>query len=156
MHSAFVPFAAPPAGRRAEATPIETERVAAPLVTPEPAAREQAAAEPDPEPEPEPIVRPSIVVQACTHEALIRSEAIRLAAIACGRALRRAAVIHPQVISAFVDEAMEAAGRATEGVVAVREEAEALGDVAITFGDAGIEADLETRAALLVRAAASG
>lgn len=91
----------------------------------------------------------------CEHEALIRREAIRLAAIACGRALAHVAVIHPKLIAAFVDEARAVAGRPADACVGTFADGE-FGAVEIEFAEGAIGADLATRAALLVRAAASG
>lgn len=92
----------------------------------------------------------------CDHRQLIRNEAIRLAAIACGRALRHVAVAHPQAIASFVDEAFAAAGRPTHHSTSSH-----LNDATLEFGEVVIQcdgsrvgADIETRAELLVRAAA--
>lgn len=92
----------------------------------------------------------------CRHEHLIRNEAIRLAAIACGRALRHAALIHPQVIARFVDDALEAAGNPKSFSIGSNGSDGALdfGEVLIQCDGSFIGAELETRAELLVRAAA--
>ncbi|GEM_PF-6873469 len=97
----------------------------------------------------------SVAPAPCEHEALVRREAIKLAAIACGRALAHVAVIHPKLIAAFVDEARAVAGRPADACVATFADAE-FGAVEIEFAEGAIGADLATRAALLVHAAASG
>jgi hypothetical protein len=168
-HSGFVPLVPPPARRPAATASVEPEN-------PVEESHELAAREPPHEmlaevTEETPEVETSTLepperrqawvppqAHSCDHEVLIRGEAIRLAVIACGRALRQVTVIHPQLIAAFVDEALAAAGRADEAVVATNVAGRTLevGEVAIEIGDARIEADIETRAALLVRAAADG
>ncbi|HXW50707.1 MAG TPA: hypothetical protein VEJ41_01850 [Candidatus Acidoferrales bacterium] len=105
----------------------------------------------------ETVLREQVPSASCDHEAQVRSEAVRLAAIACGRALRHVAAIHPQLLAAFVDEAIAAIAPVDPSSVVARLDArdEGSGSVAIEVDDTGIEADIETRAALLVRAAAS-
>lgn len=169
-HNGFVAFVPPPARPRVETPPPHGEPAIAdtahivtdptPVLVPEAQIEHQAQDEVAPDLQPEEVeaveyLPPTFIVQACEHDTLIRSEAIRLAAIACGRALRHAAVIHPQLIATFVDEALEAAGAANGAIVATRRDVSEFGSVAIAFGDAGIGADIDTRAALLVRAAAS-
>ena len=106
----------------------------------------------------------------CEHGLEIRREAIRLAAIACGRALRHAVLLHPGVIAAFVDDAIAAAGSPQHArirvhpasIKAVRashhdridDEEMSPGDVVIECNGVTISADIDTRAELLVRAAA--
>ena len=170
-HDGFVPFVPPPVCLRVDTAPPETtpeERAATelapaveecvipvdvPVENPE---RTEEVESPITEGVPEAASLPPLV-RACTHEAVIRNEAVRLAAIACGRALRHVGAIHPQLIATFVDEAMMAAGQPAEAAVGVCELRED-GDISVTFGEAnvGIGADLDTRAELLVRAAASG
>jgi hypothetical protein len=62
---------------------------------------------------------------------MIRCEAVRLAAIACGRALRRAMLMHPNALAAFVDEAIAAAGHPQDVRLrahpAIKDELERLG-----------------------------
>jgi len=105
----------------------------------------------------------------CDHSIQIRNEAIRLASIACGRALRHAVVLHPAVIVAFVDEALAVAGPQRKRrvlvhpdlVEALGEQLPVAGDPTLIRGDLRIEADgcgvdglMDQRAALLVAAAA--
>ena len=92
----------------------------------------------------------------CDHRQLIRNEAIRLAAIACGRALRHVAFVHPQALACFVDDALAAAGRPTPHSISAHQSDENLefGEVTIDCDGSRVEADIQTRAALLVRAAA--
>lgn len=105
----------------------------------------------------------------CDHALEIRREAIRLAAIACGRALRHAVVVHPGVIAAFVDDAIAAAGlpqhariRVHPGSIAqmsashhdrIGDDDLSLGDVVVECNGVTVGADTETRASLLVTAA---
>ena len=112
---------------------------------------------------------PATLVTPCEHADQIRRQAIRLATIACGKALRRAALIHPGVIAAFVDDALAAAGAPGGARVRVHPVVAAQlspGHEIIADGDldraavfiesegASVGADLDTRAGLLVRAAA--
>jgi hypothetical protein len=106
----------------------------------------------------------------CDHSLDIRNEAIRLAAIACGRALRHAALLHPRTIAGFVDDAIVAAGNPGHarihlhpGAIGERHDAdhERIGDANLGYGDVIVEcddtslsADIERRAKLLARAAA--
>ena len=106
----------------------------------------------------------------CDHAYEIRSEAVRLASIACGRALRHAVLLHPQVIAAFVDDALHSTGGRAVQCIRVHDSllsridsrhgsvqgAEGLepGDLIIDVDGGTIGADLETRAELLVAAAA--
>jgi hypothetical protein len=112
------------------------------------------------------VAQPSI----CDHALEIRHEAIRLAAIACGRALRHAVLLHPGVIAAFVDDAMAAAGLPQHARIRVHPASIAyiaaphhdrIGDDTLPLGDVEVEsngvtlgADTDTRAGLLVNAAA--
>jgi hypothetical protein len=111
-----------------------------------------------------------IPVHVCNHRSQIRSEAIRLAVVACGRALRRAVLVHPRVIAAFVDDAFEAAGRPEHARVRVHgaliqllnaPQCDRIADDEMEKGDVVIECDgttvgatIEERAELLVRAVA--
>jgi len=106
----------------------------------------------------------------CDHALEIRHEAIRLAAVACGRALRHAVLLHPSVIAAFVDDALAAAGLPQHARIRVHPGSiahinarghESIGDDDLSPGDVVIEcngitvgADTNTRASLLVTAAA--
>jgi hypothetical protein len=101
----------------------------------------------------EPPERRSI---ACNHECLIRAEAIKLAIIACGRALRHVAAVHPKLVASFVDDALAAAGSPKDMSIesTLADRISDAGEVSIDFGDCHIGADLPTRAELLVRAAA--
>lgn len=126
------------------------------------------AAEPVAQPEPHPCIEypegepsnPALsadpVPPICDHQQLIRNEAIRLAAIACGRALRHVAVVHPQTLANFVDDALVAAGRPTPHSISTHQSDANLefGEVVIESEGSRVEADIETRAKLLVRAAA--
>jgi hypothetical protein len=128
-----------------------------------------ASAEDDPSQVPATKVDVSTVYR-CDHACEIRNEAVRLASIACGRALRHAVVLHPKVIAAFVDDALRSAGtRQVErirvhsdvaqhvdprcGPVQIAEELSP-GDVFIDLNNGSVGATLETRAELLVAAAA--
>lgn len=106
----------------------------------------------------------------CDHALEIRHEAIRLASIACGRALRHAVLLHPGVIAAFVDDAIAAAGLPQRARIRVHPDSIAsirashhdrIGDDDLSPGDVVIEcngvsvgAGIDTRARLLVAAAA--
>lgn len=105
----------------------------------------------------------------CNHTERIRNEAVRLASIACGKALRRAMAMNPSVIAAFVDDALAASGDPEGAVVYVsEEEVQAIkartrceaandleaGQVVVAVDGMRLDADIETRASLLVRAAA--
>ena len=110
-----------------------------------------------PEGEPSnPALSADPVPPICDHQQLIRNEAIRLAAIACGRALRHVAVVHPQTLANFVDDALVAAGRPTPHSISTHQSDANLefGEVVIESEGSRVEADIETRAKLLVRAAA--
>jgi hypothetical protein len=85
---------------------------------------------------------------------IIRCEAVRLAAIACGRALRRAMLMHPNALASFVDEAIAAAGHPPDARVhvhpAIQGELESVGRVC--HEDAGLAEDeiaLETRGGMI-------
>jgi len=128
------------------------------------------------DPEPPPIsaaparVPPEVTVSRCDHALEIRREAIRLAAIACGRALRHAVLLHPSVIAAFVDDAIAAGGLPQHARIRVHPgsiahvgatQHDSIGDDDVSPGDVVIEcngvtvgADTDTRAGLLVTAAA--
>jgi hypothetical protein len=111
------------------------------------------------------LVRPS-----CDHGGHIRNEAIRLASIACGRALRRTIVLHPAVIAGFVDDAIAAAGNPPQACIRVNPDAIAAiansphervadpnlgrGDIVVELDATSIETNVDTFAAILVRAAA--
>lgn len=108
--------------------------------------------------------------RSCSHFLGVRNEAIRLAAIACGRALRRAVVLHPQTIAGFVDDAIAAAGyphypriylHASSIATAADVRHECISDASLRLGDVTVECDgsrlsatVEERAGLLVLAAA--
>ena len=112
----------------------------------------------------------AVTVPACDHTYEIRNEAVRLAAIACGRALRRAVLLHPQVIAAFVDDAIASSGGRPIRRILVHESlvphlgqhrgsvqaATDLceGDIEIELEGGSIGAGLKRRAELLVAAAA--
>lgn len=114
--------------------------------------------------------QPPAATSPCDHALAIRHEAIRLAAIACGRALRHAVVLHPQTIAAFVDDALAAAGNPRHARVRLHPDVVGTqhdgghewiwdaglerGDVIVECDDVVLRADLQSRAALLVRAAA--
>ena len=109
-------------------------------------------------------------LRRCEHSFEIRNEAVRLAAIACGRALRHALLIDPAVIAAFVDDALAVApGRAVHRICVhaslathldpARRAVQAAhglspGDLLIDVDGGTIGATLKTRAELLVEAAA--
>jgi len=106
----------------------------------------------------------------CDHALEIRHEAIRLASIACGRALRHAVLLHPGVIAAFVDDAIAAAGLPQQVRIRVHPDSIAsirashhdrigdddlsLGGVVIECNGVSVGAGIDTRAQLLVAAAA--
>jgi flagellar biosynthesis/type III secretory pathway protein FliH len=134
----------------------------------------QAPTKADSEPSPMPAaparVPVEVIASRCDHALEIRREAIRLAAIACGRALRHAVLLHPSVIAAFVDDAIAAARlpqhahiRVHPGSVAhvsatqhdsIGDDDLSLGDVVIECNGVTVGADADTRASLLVTAAA--
>ncbi len=104
------------------------------------------------------------------HVAL-REEAIRFAAIACARALRKAVAADADELTRYVDEALRACGRVgraaihlhPEDAIAFRpsREADVVADASLARGavsvttDAGtLGATIEERALLLARAAA--
>jgi hypothetical protein len=104
------------------------------------------------------------------HAYEIRNEAVRLASIACGRALRHAVLLHPRIIAAFVDDALRSTGARqverirvhatgasqidpSQGPVQIADDLSP-GDLFIDTNGGTIGADLETRAELLVAAAA--
>jgi hypothetical protein len=140
----------------------------------EAAAEIQAQTKADPEPSPMSAapgrVLAEVIVSRCDHALEIRHEAIRLAAIACGRALRHAVLLHPSIIAAFVDDAIAAAGlpqhariRVHPGSIAhvsatahdsIGDDDLSPGDVVIECNDVTVGADTDTRAGLLVTAAA--
>jgi hypothetical protein len=99
---------------------------------------------------------PAPLAPDCTHASVIRAEAIRLAIVACGRALRHVAVVHPKLVAAFVDDALAAVGNPVGASIhSVRESNDPdLGGVLIDCGESQIGADLTTHCELLVRAAA--
>ena len=115
-----------------------------------------------------PSVAPTL--PCCDHSIEIRNEAVRFAAIACGRALRHALVLHPRVIATFVDDALRCAGYPQ--VCSIRVHPDSLvavsathrdvsadgrlapGDIWIDLDGASVGADLIARAELLVAAAA--
>ncbi len=85
---------------------------------------------------------------------IIRREAVRLAAIACGRALRHALLIHPRALVAFVDEAIAAAGHPPDVRLhlhpVVKGEVESLGLVCHENADLSEdEITLETRGGVI-------
>jgi len=105
----------------------------------------------------------------CDHAFEIRNEAVRLASIACGRALRHAVLLHPQIIAAFVDDALRTTGGRTthrilvhEGLISYVDQHHRFvegnadlspGDLVIDVDGGSVGADLEARAELLVAAA---
>ena len=111
-----------------------------------------------------------VAAAACDHSLAIRNEAIRLAAIACGCALRHAVMLHPAVIARFVDDALAAAGHPAHARICVHPDSIAAitapghdriaddrlspGDVTVVCDDTSVGATLLERASLLVRAAA--
>jgi hypothetical protein len=124
-------------------------------------------------PEPEmqnPQLSTAAATSPCDHALVIRHEAIRLASIACGRALRHTVVLHPQTIAGFVDDAIVAAGNPRHARIRLHPlvadsqhgvDHERIWDAGLEPGDVIVEcegvtlrADLQGRAALLVRAAA--
>jgi hypothetical protein len=126
----------------------------------------QAIPEPEMPAEPQ---APTVAAAPCDHALEIRHEAIRLASIACGRALRYAAVLHPQTIAGFVRDALAAAGNPRHARIRLYPDADSQhdmdheliwdaglepGDVIVECDDVTLRADLQGRAALLVRAAA--
>ena len=104
----------------------------------------------------------------CDHTLEIRNEAIRLAAIACGRALRHAVLLHPALIVAFVNDAMNRAESETatairinpahaellNSPIAVADDQCEIGDLLIEFTSGSIGADVVSRARALVASAA--
>jgi len=112
----------------------------------------------------------SVAAEACDHSLAIRNEAIRLAAIACGRALRHAVMLHPAIIARFVDDAIEAAGYPAHARIRVHADSVAaitapdhdrIAHERLSPGDGTVECDgtsvgatLLKRASLLVSAAA--
>ncbi len=117
----------------------------------------------------EPQQPAAAAISQCDHALAIRSEAIRLASIACGRALRHAVVLHPRTIAGFVDDALAAAGNPRHARIWLHPDAGTQrdmdheqiwdaklepGDVIVEHEDVMLRADLERRSALLVRAAA--
>ncbi len=106
----------------------------------------------------------------CDHSQQIRNEAVRLAAIACGRALRHAVMLHPGIIAAFVADALAAAGHPAQARIRlhpdsiaavevphhdlIADEACAPGDVIIECEDTSVGATVLERAELLANAAA--
>jgi hypothetical protein len=106
----------------------------------------------------------------CDHALEIRNEAVRLAAVACGKALRHAVMLHPRVIAAFVDDAIAAAGHpltarirvhpASVGAIAtpqydrVGDDCLSPGEVVVECDGVNLGADVDSRAELLVSAAA--
>jgi hypothetical protein len=92
----------------------------------------------------------------CAHASTIRAEAVRLAIVACGRALRHVAVVHPKLVVAFVNDALAVAGNPEGAKIHAVADSEGsdLGDVLIEYGESQIGADLTMRAELLVRAVA--
>jgi hypothetical protein len=106
----------------------------------------------------------------CDHALETRNEAVRLAAVACGKALRHAVMLHPRVIAAFVDDAIAAAGHpltarirvhpASVGSIAtpqydrVGDDRLSPGEVVVESDGVSLGADLDSRAELLVSAAA--
>ena len=104
-------------------------------------------------------------------EAAIRERAIRLAGIACARALHEAIARNPLFVVRFVDDALAASGDAKgarvrlsapdaavcAGVVrcdVVADDALAPGEVVVESDGGSLRASIETRAERLVRAAA--
>ncbi|HYK53732.1 MAG TPA: FliH/SctL family protein [Candidatus Eremiobacteraceae bacterium] len=101
----------------------------------------------------------------------VREHAIRLAGEACARALHKAIARNPLFVARFVDDAIEAAGRATckrvrlspadaascSGRIAldvVADERLVAGEVVVETTGGTVEATIDRRAVLLARAAA--
>lgn len=126
---------------------------------------EPSAAEPELPSNPQPPDRPP-----CDHRREIRNEAVRLAAVACGRALRHAVAIDPSVLARFVDDAIAASGNTKHALVRVHpdlvravarrgheciaDDSVALGEVVVEAQGASVAANLDERAEVLARAAA--
>ncbi len=107
---------------------------------------------------------------ACSHARQIRHEAIRLAAMACGRALRHAIVLHPRIIAGLVDDAIAAAGNPEHARIRLHPDAVAaisspdhdcisdetlgVGDVVVELDGSSVGASMDTFAELLARAGA--
>jgi hypothetical protein len=112
--------------------------------------------------------------RACDEEerhAALREAAIRFAAIACARALRKAVAADADELTRYVDEALRACGRVSRSVIRLHpddaavfrpsREADVVADASLARGavtvltDAGsLGATIEERALLLARAAA--
>lgn len=172
----FVPFiprrvacaSGPQEQRAVGEVQIEPPRSEQPVLTSESQECSPAPSEPVVRPEPPPTTQhpegePAQLESVgklkpivCEHGQLIRNEAIRLAAIACGRALRHVAFVHPQALASFVDDALAAAGRPTHHSISshLNDDTLEFGEVVIQCDESRVSADIETRAELLVRAAA--
>lgn len=99
----------------------------------------------------------------------IRNEAVRLAAVACGKALRRAMLLDPGLLAKFVDDALSGSPSADGAVVrlnpkdvataaptscdTISDPSLAPGEFAIDTSSGTISGNVEERAALLVLAA---
>ncbi|MDQ6767992.1 MAG: hypothetical protein M3Z41_09325 [Candidatus Eremiobacteraeota bacterium] len=119
--------------------------------------------------DPECTVSEPVGYARCDHRIEIRNTAVRLAAIACGRALQHAVMVHPGIIAAFVDDALTASGYpqlarirvhpdSIEQLAATRydcvgDDSLAAGDVVVECDDLNLGASLLERAALLVASA---
>ena len=114
--------------------------------------------------------RQAIACDAREQAAALRSEAARFAAIACARALRVTLAENPATIARFVDDALRACGRVDRALVRLnpddaasyrpQRDVEMTGDELVERGEVVVEterglvrATLESRAALLTRAA---
>jgi hypothetical protein len=132
----------PGSGSAATIVAEQAEAVVEPWAAPEDREPEEIPAPPSPEP------------KRCDHGSMIRDEAIHLAIIACGRALRRTALVHPALVAAFVEDALAAAGSPKDARVVYDEGDADLPKIRVLCPDAHLWGDVETRAELLVRAAA--
>jgi hypothetical protein len=172
----FVPFVPRPHAGEPPASPCGPDQAPAPEEQGEPAAGAPAPAAPasatqtDIQAEIEsqktaplgdasqPATDEQPAIRGCHHEESIRAQAIRLAVIACGRALRHVAAVHPALVARFIDEAIAAAGAPPQSPVRVISDGYSAdeGMVMVACEGVTIGADIATRAELLVRAAADG
>lgn len=158
----FVPFVARRIEREARTDAFSAAEVAAPEVAAKRPDRDEA--------------QPLSASMRCEcdrpqGDAEVRGLAIRLAGIACARALHEAVARNPLFVARFVDDALQAFGdikhararlRSIEAAVCaaavgcdvVADDALAPGDVVVESESGVLRASIETRAANLVRAAA--
>jgi hypothetical protein len=166
MPEGFEPFVPRVVSRQRRPEPAPIDPPVEESTFPEPAVRSS--------PEPHVDDRLSGVVRACDEEhcgPFIRERAIKLAGEACARALHEAIAKNPLFIARFVDDAIEAAGRATckrvrlspadaaacngrIGTDVIADERLASGDAIVETSGGTVEATVDRRARLLVRAAA--